>query len=83
MRHEIGCEYFKPVGVPLRELEEVVLEREEVEALKLSKVDELDQKVAAESMGISQATFARIMAKANRKVAEAICEGKAIKLLKE
>jgi len=70
--------YFKPQGIPLRMLEEVVLLPDELEALKLYEIDQLDQKNAADEMQISQPTFARILDKAHKKIAEAIISGKAI-----
>ncbi len=72
--------YFKPQGVPLRELEEVELLPDELEAIKLYGVDGLDQKRSAEKMNISQPTFGRILGKAYRKLATAIIGGKAIKI---
>jgi predicted DNA-binding protein (UPF0251 family) len=74
--------YFKPRGIPLRSLEEVELMPDEIEALKLYLVDDLDQIRSAEKMKISQPTFARIFSSANKKVAEAIIRGKAIKIIK-
>jgi len=77
-----GVTYFKPQGIPLRLLEEVVLMTDEVEALKLYEVDNLEQKEAADKMKISQPTFARILGSANKKVADAIIQGKAIRIEK-
>ncbi len=74
--------YFKPQGIPLRMLEEVVLLPDEVEALKLYEVDGLEQIRACEKMKISQPTFARILASANKKISEAIIKGKAIRIEK-
>ncbi|MBU1084928.1 DUF134 domain-containing protein [Patescibacteria group bacterium] len=74
--------YFKPRGVPLRCLEEVVLESDELEALKLHDVDGLEQIKAAEKMKISQPTFARILDGSYKKIAEALIKGKAIKIEK-
>ena len=74
--------YFKPRGIPLRELEEIVLFPDELEALKLYEVDGLEQTQAAGKMKISQPTFARILASANKKIAEAIIKGKAIRIEK-
>lgn len=74
--------YFKPKGIPLRELEEVVLFSDELEALKLYEVDGLEQKVSAEKMKISQPTFARILNIAQKKIAEGIVRGKAIRIEK-
>lgn len=72
--------YFKPQGVPMRFLEEVILLPDELEAIKLYEVDGLAQIVAAKTMNVSQPTFARILASANKKIAEAIVHGKAIKI---
>jgi len=64
----------------LRELEEVVLLPDELEALKLHEIDGLEQIEASEKMKISQPTFARLLGSANKKVAEAIIKGKAIRI---
>jgi len=80
LRFSPNVYYFKPQGIPLRELEEVVLLPDEIEALKLYEVDGLDQKPAAEKMKISQPTFARILGKAIKKVVLAVIRGKAIKI---
>jgi len=72
--------YFKPRGIPLRELDEVILLPEELEAIKLYEVESLDQTQAAAKMNISQPTFARILASANRKIAQALVKGMAIRI---
>ncbi len=74
--------YFKPRGIPLSILEEEELFHDELEALKLHDVDGLDQVEAAKKMNISQPTFGRILDKAYKKIAVAIIEGKAIKIVK-
>ena len=71
--------YFKPRGIPLRELDEVQLISEEVESVKLYLVDNLDQTNAANKMGVSQPTFARIYNSACKKIGEALIHGKAIR----
>lgn len=82
LRFKPNVYYFKPQGIPLRFLEEIVLEADELEALKLYEVDGLEQTQAAEKMKISQPTFARILDKAIKKITEAIIKGKAIKIQK-
>ncbi|OIO53282.1 hypothetical protein AUJ46_05400 [Candidatus Peregrinibacteria bacterium CG1_02_54_53] len=72
--------YFKPRGIPLRTLEQVVLTLDEMEAMRLKNIAELDQIKAAKRMGVSQSTFQRILASANRKVSDALLRGKAIKI---
>jgi len=64
----------------LKELEEMVLFPDELEALKLHEVDGLEQIEASEKMKISQPTFARLLGSAHQKIAEAIVKGKAIKI---
>jgi len=72
--------YFKPQGIPLVELEEIVLLPDELEALKLHEIDGLEQTEAAGKMKISQPTFARLLGSAHKNVAEAIIKGKAIRI---
>jgi predicted DNA-binding protein (UPF0251 family) len=74
--------YFKPQGVPLRNLEVVDLTLEEVEALRLKNVEGLEQIEAAEKMGTSQSTFQRILTSAYQKISNALINGKAIKIEK-
>lgn len=75
--------YYKPTGVPIRQLEEVILFREEMEALKLKDCDGLEQIKAAEKMNTSQSTFQRILFSARTKVADAIVKGKALRIEKQ
>jgi uncharacterized protein len=72
--------YFKPAGIPMIELEEVVLTNEETEAIRLKDVEGLGQSECAEKMGISQPTFFRVIKKAREKIAEALINGKAIRI---
>ena len=52
----------------------------EFEAMRLKHYVGLNQKVAAEKMGISQPTFSRILESAHRKNTLALIEGKTIKI---
>ena len=70
---------YKPAGVPLRELEEVVLTLDEFEALRLADHEGHYQDAVAERMGVSRATVGRFLGNARGKVAEAFVEGKAIR----
>jgi predicted DNA-binding protein (UPF0251 family) len=72
--------YFKPAGIPLRDLEEVWMSIEEAEALRLKDLEGLEQEQAAEKMNISRPTFQRILASARQKVADALLNGKAIRI---
>lgn len=72
--------YFKPQGIPMRQLEEMVLTKEEMEAVKLKDFDGLEQIEASKKMNTSQSTFQRILASARLKIAETIVKGKALKI---
>ncbi|MFC1691634.1 DUF134 domain-containing protein [Nanoarchaeota archaeon] len=72
--------YFKPQAIPLSELSEVILTVDEFEAMRLKDKLGLDQTEAAEKMNISQPTFHRILESARKKIAEAIVDGKAIRI---
>ena len=72
--------FFKPAGVPMRDLKEVVLSVEEFEALRLSDFEKLSQSECAAKMNISQPTFNRLLSSAREKIAEALVEGKAIRI---
>lgn len=74
--------YFKPAGIPLRSLEEIIISFEEAEAIKLKDVIGLEQNDAAKKMGVSQPTFYRILLIARKKIADAIINGKAIRIEK-
>jgi len=74
--------YFKPRAVPLSMLEEVDLGTDELEALRLCDLKNLEQTEAAKKMKISQSTLQRILTSARKKVADALIEGKAIKIIK-
>jgi predicted DNA-binding protein (UPF0251 family) len=75
-----GSNYFKPRGIPLAMLEEVILPVDEFEALRLADLEGLYQEKAAERMNVSRQTFGRIIESAHRKVAEALVKGKALKI---
>lgn len=72
--------YFKPRGIPLRELTEVELEKDELEAVKLADYDGLAQEEASINMGISRQTFGRIVKSARYKIASALLNGNALKI---
>jgi len=72
--------YYKPKGVPLAALEEVLLTFDELEALRLKNIEQLDQIDCAQKMLISQSTFQRILVSAYKKISDALINGKAIKI---
>lgn len=73
-------DYYKPRGVPLAQLREVVLPLEGLEALRLVEVEGLDQEAAAARMGVSRPTFTRVLAEARRLVAVALTQGQALRI---
>ena len=72
--------YFKPRAVPLCELEEIILQLDEFQALKFTDLERKSQTAAAHSMKISRQTFGNILASARRKLADAVVNGKALKI---
>lgn len=72
--------YFKPRGVRLRELDEVILGIDELEAVRLKDFEGLDQEKAAKKMNISQPTFHRLVLSARKKISGALVNGKSIKI---
>jgi len=72
--------YFIPVGKPKCELEEIVLKVEELEAMRLKDIKELNQEECAVRMQVSRQTFQNIIDSARKKVAMALTEGKAINI---
>ncbi|MBN1181320.1 MAG: DUF134 domain-containing protein [Bacteroidales bacterium] len=71
-------EGFKPFGIPMRELESIMLLYEEYEAIRLADYENLTQEEAAKKMNISRPTFTRLYDKARKSIAKAFIEGKAI-----
>ncbi|MBK9376588.1 MAG: DUF134 domain-containing protein [Holophagales bacterium] len=71
---------FKPAGIPGRLLEEVVLGLDGLEALRLADLEGLYHEEAAARMGVSRATFGRIVADARHRVAEALVQGKLLRI---
>ncbi|MFZ2414233.1 MAG: DUF134 domain-containing protein [Candidatus Cryosericum sp.] len=84
-RRRIGClperRYFRPDGNDVANPAEIVLEPDEVDALRLADLEGLHQEEAAENMGISRPTFGRIVESAHNKVADALINGKAIRFM--
>jgi len=77
---EPGVTYFKPAGVPLRELEEQEISVDELETLKFVDYQGMEQIEASKKMKISQPTLHRLLISARRKTAEALVNGYAIKI---
>jgi predicted DNA-binding protein (UPF0251 family) len=72
--------YFKPAGIPLRALEEIILTVEEAEAIRLKDLEGLEQEEGAGKMNISRPTFQRVLVSARQKLASGLLNGKAIRI---
>ncbi len=72
--------YFKPTGIPIFELTEIVLTVEELEAIRLRDLQELEHEECAGKMSVSRPTFHRVLASARQKVAFALVNGAALKI---
>ena len=70
--------YFKPRGIPMFDLEEVRLTVDQREAIRLSDWLGMSHEDAGQHMGVSRATFGRIIQQARKAVADALINGKAI-----
>src|SRR4030066_1536095 len=73
-------DYFKPRGIPLSMLEDVILTVDEFEAIRLADLESLYQEKAAEKMNVSRQTFGRIIDSAHKKVAEVLVRGKSLRI---
>jgi uncharacterized protein len=80
IRCDPAANYFKPRGIPLRLLEEIILELDEVEAIRLADGEGLYQEQAARQMGVSRQTFGNTLNAAHRKLADALLHGKALRI---
>jgi predicted DNA-binding protein (UPF0251 family)/predicted Fe-Mo cluster-binding NifX family protein len=75
-----SCRIFKPQGIPVSQLRQIILSVEELEALRLAHGMGLYQQDAAEWMAISRQTFGRLLEGAHRKVTQALVEGQALRI---
>jgi len=74
--------YFKPQGILLRDLDVVEISIEEIEAYRLRHIDDLEQIDAAKKMGATTSTYQRMLYSAYKKIADALINGKAIKIIR-
>ncbi len=77
---EPGVTFFKPQGIPLKTLEHVQITVDELEALRLSDYEGLSHELVAQQMKVSRPTVTRMLAKAHRIVADALVQGKGIRI---
>ena len=69
---------MKPVGIPTRQLTQIVLEIDELEALRLCDGEGLSQAAAGAQMGISRGTVQRLVASGRKKMISVLIDGKAL-----
>ena len=72
--------FFKPQGVPMTQLEEINLSADELESLRLTALQGLNQAEAALKLGVHQSTLHRTLVRAEAKIADALVNGKAVRL---
>jgi len=72
--------YFVPAGIRKCEIEEIFIKVEELEAMRLKDVEDLNQEECAMRMLVSRQTFQNIIDSARKKIAIALIEGKAINI---
>jgi len=77
---EPACAIFKPAGMPMSVLDEVILSMDEFEAIRLADFDGLYHDKAAEQMNVSRQTFGRIIEAARHKVAQVLIKGLALRI---
>jgi len=74
------ADYFKPGGIPLRDLKSVEISPEEIMMMKLVDFDGYEQEKAADIMKISRKTLWRDLTNTRKKIIDAIFNGKAIEI---
>lgn len=70
--------FFKPRGIPMSELEEIRLTVDERESVRLADLMGMSYEDAGKQMGVSRATFGRIIQNTRKIIADALINGKAI-----
>lgn len=73
------CLAFKPAGIKMESLEQIILNMDELEAVRLADYEELLFEEASEKMGVSRQTFGNILRSAHNKISDALINGKALK----
>ena len=71
---------YKPIGIPMKQLETTDIEPDEFEALRLCDLEDKHQEEAGEIMGISRGTVQRLLYSGRRKIVSALLNNFAIKL---
>jgi predicted DNA-binding protein (UPF0251 family) len=64
----------------LASIPEVIILIEEAEAIRLKDLEKIDQEECARQMEVSRSTFSRILDAARQKIADALLNGKSIRI---
>jgi predicted DNA-binding protein (UPF0251 family) len=80
VKKEPGVTFFKPQGIPLRILEHAVITVDELEALRLSDFLGMSHEETAKELKVSRPTVTRMLARAHQALADALVNGKAIRI---
>ncbi len=72
--------YFKPQGVPIFALQQVILNVDEYEAIRLADWEGLKHDESSQKMKISRPTFTRLLNSAHKKISDAMVNGKSIRI---
>ncbi|MBN2779871.1 MAG: DUF134 domain-containing protein [Alphaproteobacteria bacterium] len=72
--------FYKPQAIKMRDLKQIRLSHDQLEALRLADVENLEQVEAAKQMNISRSTFSRLVAEARTVTATALTKGWALKI---
>jgi uncharacterized protein len=72
--------HFKPEGILLKDIKISILTHDELEAIRLIAFEKISQNKVAKEMRISQPTLSRLLTSARKKLADAIVNGKSIKI---
>lgn len=82
IRFDPEITYFKPRGVPLSILKQTDISLDELEAIRLKYLKDMNNEEGAKEMNISGSTFQRLIVSGIKKITESLIKGKAIKIHK-
>jgi predicted DNA-binding protein (UPF0251 family) len=69
---------FKPRSIPMTDLHRVLLEMDELEAMRLCDLEGLDQEAAGQQMRVSRGTIFRLLKSGRSKVMSALTNSHAL-----
>ena len=71
---------FKPAGITVHDLEMVVIELDEFEAIRLCDYEDKNQIEASEMMHVSRATVQRLLTSGRKKIVDSILHSKGLRI---